>query len=186
MAKEEIESQKITDADSLTVAASVLGSVFGVSERRIRQMAEEGILVRVAKGRYNFVESVKNYILSLKLIVDANSSENPDGELNLDEERAIHERVKRHISELKYQTMKGELHKAEDVQRVMIDMLTAFKTRSLNIPSKLSPLLVDRSEVGYIKDMLTKEVLEMLNELKDYDPKQFYSDEYVEGGSADE
>lgn len=186
MAKEEIESQKITDAASLTVSASVLGSTFGVSERRIRQMAEEGILVRVAKGRYNFVDSVKNYILSLKLAVDANSSENPDGELNFDEEKALHERVKRHISELKYQTMKGELHKAEDVQRVMVDMLTSFKTRALNIPSKLSPLLVDRSEVGYIKDMLTKEVLETLNELKDYDPKQFYSDEYVEGGSDDE
>lgn len=186
MAKGDNEGVKLTDVESLTVSAAVLGDTFGVSDRRIRQMAEEGIISRVAKGRYNYKESVKNYILSLKLAADASASENPDGELDFNEEKALHERVKRHISELKYQTMKGELHKAEDVQKVMTDMLTAFKTRILNIPAKASPLLANRSEVGYIKDVLTKEVLEALNELKEYDPKMFYSDEYVDGPDDEE
>ena len=75
-------------------SAAVLGDIFGVSDRRIRQMAEEGIIVRVAKGRYNFQESVKNYILSLKLAVDTANQDNPDGELNIEEEKALHERVK--------------------------------------------------------------------------------------------
>lgn len=186
MAKAENDGVKLTDVESLTVSAAVLGDTFGVSDRRIRQMAEEGIISRVAKGRYNYKESVKNYILSLKLAVDASTSENPDGELDFNEEKALHERVKRHIAELKYQTMKGELHKAEDVQKVMVDMLTAFKTRILNIPAKVSPILANRSEIGYIKDVLTKEVLEALNELKDYDPKMFYSDEYVEDNGPDD
>ena len=96
MAKAETESAKITNVDSLTVSAAVLGDIFGVSDRRIRQMAEEGIIVRMAKGRYNFQESVKNYILSLKLAVDTANQDNPDGELNIEEEKALHERVKRH------------------------------------------------------------------------------------------
>ena len=120
MAKAENDGVKLTDVESLTVSAAVLGDTFGVSDRRIRQMAEEGIISRVTKGRYNYKESVKNYILSLKLAVDASTSENPDGELDFNEEKALHERVKRHIAELKYQTMKGELHKAEDVQKVML------------------------------------------------------------------
>ena len=74
----------------------------------------------------------------------------------------------------------GDLHKAEDVERVMMDMLAAFKTRLMNIPSKVAPALENR-DAAYIKDRLTKEVLEVLNELKDYNPKDFYSDEYVEG-----
>ncbi|WP_024346574.1 hypothetical protein [Lacrimispora indolis] len=180
MAKTEADSAKVTDIDNLTVSAAVLGSIFGVTDRRIRQMAEEGIIARVSKGRYNLVESLKNYILSLKLAVDSNSGESPDGELDIDEEKALHERVKRHISELKLQTMKGELHKAEDVEAVMSDMLSAFKTRMMNIPSKTAPVLEDR-DAGYIKEKLTAEVTEALNELKDYDPKAFYSDEYVEG-----
>jgi phage terminase Nu1 subunit (DNA packaging protein) len=180
MAKQETESAKVTDIDSLTVSAAVLGNIFGVTDRRIRQMAEEGIIVRAAKGRYNLVDSLKNYILSLKLAVDSNDSDNPDGELNFEEEKALHERVKRHISEMKLQTMKGELHKADDVRHVMTDMLSSFKTRMMNIPAKVAPVLEDR-DAGYIKERLTSEVTEALNELKDYNPADFYSDEYVEG-----
>ena len=150
MAKQETESAKVTDIDSLTVSAAVLGNIFGVTDRRIRQMAEEGIIVRAAKGRYNLVDSLKNYILSLKLAVDSNDSDNPDGELNFEEEKALHERVKRHISEMKLQTMKGELRKADDVRHVMTDMLSSFKTRMMNIPAKVAPVLEDR-DAGYIK-----------------------------------
>lgn len=151
MAKQETESAKVTDIDSLTVSAAVLGNIFGVTDRRIRQMAEEGIIVRAAKGRYNLVDSLKNYILSLKLAVDSNDGDNPDGELNFEEEKALHERVKRHISEMKLQTMKGELHKADDVRHVMTDMLSSFKTRMMNIPAKVAPVLEDR-DAGYIKE----------------------------------
>lgn len=180
MAKSDTDSTKVTDIDSLTVSAAVLGNIFGVTDRRVRQMAEEGIIVRAAKGRYNLVESLKNYILSLKLAAEGATADSPDGEIDFDEEKALHERVKRHISELKLQTMKGELHKAEDVERVMSDMLAAFKTRVMNIPSKVAPVLEDR-DAAYIKERLMGEVIEALNELKDYDPKEFYSDEYVEG-----
>ena len=156
MAKQDTESAKVTDIDSTTVSAAVLGNIFSVTDRRIRQMAAEGA-----------------------------NTDDPDGEINIDEEKALHERIKRHISELKLQVMKGDLHKAEDVERVMMDMLAAFKTRLMNIPSKVAPALENR-DAAYIKDRLTKEVLEVLNELKDYNPKDFYSDEYVEGeGDAD-
>ena len=129
MAKTDTDSKKVTDIDTLTVSAAVLGGIFGVTDRRIRQMAEEGIIIRAAKGRYNLVGSLKNYILALKLAAEGTTIGGPDGEIDIEEEKALHERVKRHISELKLQTMKGELHKAEDVERVMSDMLAAFKTR---------------------------------------------------------
>ena len=179
MARIDTDSAKITNIDSITVSAVVLGDMFGVTDRRIRQMAEEGIVVRAAKGRYKLVESIKNYLLTLKLAAEGVGMELADGEINFDEEKALHERVKRHISELKLQVMKGELHKAEDVQIVMMDMLVAFKTKIMGIPSKAAPILENR-EVAFIKERLTKEVIEALNELKDYDPKAFYSDEYVE------
>ena len=179
MAKAETDSAKVTSIDSITVSASVLGDLFGVTDRRIRQMAEEGTVARAAKGRYKLVESVKNYLLTLKLAAEGVGVELADGEINFEEEKALHERIKRHISELKLQIMKGELHKAEDVEIVMMDMLVAFKTKIMGIPSKVAPILENR-DAAFIKDRLTKEVIEALNELKDYDPKAFYSDEYVE------
>ena len=173
------DTTKVTNIDSITVSAAVLGDLLGVSERRVRQRAEEGIMVRASKGRYKLVDSVKNYILTLKLEAAGVSTELAEGEINLEEEKGLHERVKRHISELKLQIMKGEVHKAEDVEAVMLDMLASFKTRVMNIPSKAAPLLENR-DAAYIKDRLISEVTEALNELKDYDPKAFYSEEYVE------
>lgn len=63
MAKGDNEGVKLTDVESLTVSAAVLGDIFGVTDRRNRQMAEVGINSRVAKGRYNFQESVQYYII---------------------------------------------------------------------------------------------------------------------------
>lgn len=179
MAKTDSESAKVTNIDSITVSAAVLGDMFGVSDRRIRQMAEEGIVVRAAKGRYKLVDSIKNYLLTMKLAAEGVGIDLADGEINLEEEKGLHERVKRHISELKLQIMKGGLHKAQDVEIVMTDMLVAFKTRMMNIPSKVAPILENR-DTAFIKDRLTSEVIEALNELKDYDPREFYSEEYVE------
>lgn len=179
MSKSDVKSAKVTNIDSITVSASVLGELFSVTDRRIRQMAEEGIVVRAAKGRYKLAESIKNYLLTMKLAAEGVEAEFADGEINLEEEKGLHERVKRHISELKLQIMKGELHKAEDVETVMMDMLASFKTRVMNIPSKVAPILENR-DAAYIKDKLTSAVIETLNELKDYDPKAFYSEEYVE------
>lgn len=174
-------SAKVTDISRITVSAGVLGNLFGVTDRRIRQMAEEGILERAAKGRYKLVDSLRNYILTLKLSAEGTGIDNPDGEIDIDEEKALHERVKRHISELKLRTMKGELHKSADVERVMTDMLAAFRTRILSIPSKVAPVLEFR-DANDIKERLLAECTEALSELKDYDPKAFYPEEYVGDG----
>ena len=147
-------------------------------------MAEEGTVVRAAKGRYRLVDSIKNYLLTMKLAAEGVGVELADGEISLEEEKGLHERVKRHISELKLQIMKGELHKALDVEIVMMDMLVAFKTRMMNIPSKVAPVLESR-DAAFIKERLTNEVNEALGELKDYDPRLFYSDEYVDEGEED-
>ncbi len=173
------ESVKTTDISAITVNSATLEKMIGVSDRRIRQLAEEGIVVRAAKGRYKLKDSIMNYILTLKVAMEAAGTDSPDGELDLEEEKAIHERVKRHISELKLQVMKGELHRSGDVERVMTDMLVSIRARLLAMPTKLAPLLVARNDVGYIRTALNREVLDALNELKDYDPKDFQGDGFV-------
>ena len=181
-----VDSYKTTDISAITVNSATLEKILQVSDRRIRQLAEENIIVRVSKGRYRLMESISNYILTLKISMEAGNSQSVDGELNLDEEKAIHERVKRHISELKLKTMQGELHKSEDVERVMTDMLISIKSKLLSMPSKLAPMLVARNDIDFIKRTISAEVLEVLNELKDYNAKDFYDDEYVDVEEDDE
>lgn len=180
------DSFKTTDISAITVNSATLEQIIQVSDRRIRQLAEENIIIRVAKGRYRLAESITNYILTLKVALQAGNAQTQDGDIDLEEEKAIHERVKRQISELKLQTMRGELHKSEDVERVMTDMLVSIKTKLLSMPSKLAPVLVSRNDIDFVKKTINSEVLEILNELKDYNPKEFYSDDYVEKDDVDE
>lgn len=181
-----IDSFKTTDISAITVNSATLEKILQLSDRRIRQLAEENIIIRAAKGRYKLMESISNYILTLKVSIEAGNSQISDGEIDLEEEKAMHERVKRQISELKLLTMQGELHKSEDVERVMTDMLVSIKTKLLSMPSKLAPILVSRNDIDFVKRTINSEVLEVLNELKEYNPKDFYDDEYVDKGDDDE
>lgn len=56
------DSAKVTDVSAVTVSAKVLANIIGVGDRQVRNLADEGILVRNSHGRYLLEKSVKNYI----------------------------------------------------------------------------------------------------------------------------
>ncbi|BBF41992.1 hypothetical protein lbkm_0674 [Lachnospiraceae bacterium KM106-2] len=174
-------TEKVDDVSQITVSAKVLSKMIGVTERRIRQLAEEGILVKASQGRYKLNDSIHGYILTLKIANESKSFSNDlDDELDLDKEKALHERVKRHMAELKYALMKGDVHKSEDVEDVMNNMLSNFKSRCLSLPSKLTPLLLDRSDKAYVLKLLTDNIMQLLNELSEYNANDFFGDEYID------
>lgn len=174
-----MENKNLTDIERVTVSASVLKSLLLLKdESRVRQLAGEGIFIRASKGRYLLFESLQNYIKTLKVQKDVQSAE-AENDVDYKTERAKLEQVKRIQAELKLALMKGELHKSNDVERVMTDMLARIRSRFLQMPSKMAPLLAEK-ETGEIKKMLSNEVRDILEELKEYDPKDFYSEDFVE------
>lgn len=175
------EIEKTTDLSQVAVAAGVLSKMLGISDRRIRQLADEGVIIRISQGRYNLEKSIKGYVLNLKIANSSKEQLRLDDELDLEKEKAKHERVKRQMAEMKLSLMRGRMHKSEDVEAVMTDMLANFKARCLNLPAKLTPQLVSRDDKGYIMSLLTDEINQALQELAEYDPAEFYSDDYVEG-----
>ena len=78
-------SAKVTDIDKVTVSVTVLSDIFGVTDSRVRQMAREGIVERAAKGRYNLKDSLKNYILALKVAGEGSGIADLDSDINIDE-----------------------------------------------------------------------------------------------------
>ncbi len=174
-----MENKNLTDIERVTVSASVLKSLLLLKdESRVRQLAGEGIFIRASKGRYLLFESLQNYIKTLKVQKDVQSAE-AENDVDYKTERAKLEQVKRIQAELKLALMKGELHKSNDVERVMTDMLARIRSRFLQMPSKMAPLLAEK-EAGEIKKMLSNEVRDILEELKEYDPKDFYNEDFVE------
>ncbi len=174
-----MENKNLTEIERVTVSAGVLKKLLLLKDdSRVRQLAGEGIFIRASKGRYLLFESLQNYIKTLKVQKDIALAEDKN-DINYKTERAKLEQIKRMQAELKLALMKGELHKSSDVEMVMTDMLARIRSRFLQMPSKMTPLLVEK-ETGEIKKMLSNEVRDILEELKEYDPKDFYSEDFIE------
>lgn len=171
-------TSSIEDVSKILVPSAVLEQLFGVKDRMIRELADRGILKRDSKGKYFLMESVKSYVIMLKASKGGRII-TEDGELNLDEERAKHEFIKRQITEIKLQLIKGQVHKAEDVEAVMTDMLEKFKSKMISIPPRLATQMEGEDKLE-IQRILTTEINEALMELSDYNPVDFYSDEHIE------
>ena len=170
------------DLTEIVVASKVLESLFGLKDRTIRDLADKGIVKRDSHGKYLLWNSAKGYITALKAINAGKNgikTEDDEQDLDYDREHAAHERVKRQISEIRLQLIKGRVHKAEDVERVMTDMFEKFKSKMNAIPSKMAKKLEGKSRIE-IQTMLREEIDGALIELSSYNAQDFYSDEHIE------
>ena len=53
-----------------------LASFLSLSERRIQQMTEDGLIIRARRGEYEFIPSIKNYIESINNVFEEFKDEN--------------------------------------------------------------------------------------------------------------
>lgn len=173
------DEYKVTDVNAVAVSASVMCSVLGVGDRMIRKLAEQGILKRSAYGKYMLLESIKNYIITLKLSKAADNLPTAEDDLDLNIEKAKHEHIKSQITEIKLQLISGNVHKSEDVERVISNMFAKFRSKMTAMPAKLAPKLVGAGREE-IQDFLKAEISAALEELADYNPADYYSDEHID------
>lgn len=175
-----IINDEITGIDDILVSSKTLESLFGVADRTVRHLAEQGVIKRDSHGKYLLWDSAKHYITALKVVnASKNNLRTEDDEYDLELERARHEHVKRQITDIKLQLIKGQVHKAEDVERVMSNMFARFKSKMTAMPSKLAVKLEGKSRTE-IQRILKKEIDNALTELAEYSPEDFYSDEHID------
>ncbi|ENZ33478.1 hypothetical protein [Clostridium butyricum] len=172
--------KKIDNVEQVTVSSTVLSNLFGLTTRRIRQLENEGVIQKIARGKYSLQDNIKSYITYIKASADLKENKTEEGKIDYDEEHALLERRKREKMELELAAMRGTMHYSEDVERVMNDMLSNFKAKILALPSRAAPRLITLSTIADIQEVLQNEVLDALNEMSQYNPNDFYSDEYVD------
>lgn len=143
--------------------SKVVADWLEISERRVRQLRDMGVLTEIRPGLYDLKTVNHQYIRYLR-------KSNTDGESTVDynEERAKLVRVKRESQELELQLRKNEVHTTEDIEQVMTDTLVKFKTRLMAIPAKLSPTLAKKKDQTEIFKLLKNAIDEVLEELSDF------------------
>ena len=148
------------DIIEMTVSQTQLAAVLGISQPRVNQLIDEGVVVRDEQSKTGEVllyESLQNYFLSKKAT---------GAGVNFWKERGLHEKAKRELAELKVAARRGELYEAQTVEAVLVELLAAFRSKLSGLPAKYAPRLTGQSR-GEIYDLLTSAIEEELTELSD-------------------
>lgn len=164
--------KKNENLDTTIVNSITLGNILGITDRRVRALVDEGVINSISRGKYEMIKSVQQYcnFLRQKTEVDSNKK---GAKIDYDTEHALHEKVKREKAELQLKVMKGELHRSEDVESIMVDMITKTKTKLLGIPSKAAVPVMGHTDMNKVEDILTKLINKALSELAEYNPEDF-------------
>lgn len=143
------------------VTSKVVARYLGLTERRVRQLRDSGVISEENPGLYSLIDTVHKYIDYIK--------GNGEGGLDYNSERAMLVKAKRQSAEYDLKLKEGELHESKDVEMALKTMLTAFKARLSAVPAKLSPILAARSDPTEVFDLIKEEMDEALTEMSDYD-----------------
>ena len=130
-----------------------------LTERRVRQLRDEGVIVEARPGLYELQPTVARYITYI----------GGAGKETLTNERMKLTRAKREAAELENELRKGEVHRTEDIERGIKSMFLNIRSRFLALPAKLSPTLATMggNQTGMF-DELKQAIDEILEEMSDY------------------
>jgi phage terminase Nu1 subunit (DNA packaging protein) len=151
-----------------------IAELFGVTERRVEQLAQKKIIPKAGKGLFDLGPTVQAYIRYLHGLtngaISADTTELSQRHLQAQTEER---EAKARMVELELAVMQGNLHESEHVRKIMADMIVACRSLMLAIPARSAVTLANMSDTGEVADFLKKLIYEALNTLADYDPEKF-------------
>jgi hypothetical protein len=141
--------------------------VLNLKERRVQQLAQEGIIPKPEHGKYNLAGCIMAY----NKYRDKTAKHE---EINFKARKAkarLFEAQSLH-AEMEYEILKGKYVLKTQVERELSNMLLAFRSRMLALPYRGATLLVNGvKDIHGIEQVLKKLVHEALTELSNYKPE---------------
>ena len=164
------------------IKATELAKLLGITDRHLRNLANEGVVKKTEKGKYLFFESVRGYIEYVE-------SKN-DVDLDLKDEK-IKEEIKRikkdtELKGLKIKELRNQLHSASIIEKVMTSSLVNLKGRLLSLSNRLAPQLIALDNLGEIQEVIQDSIIEALEELSEYSPELFKNKNFIEEDDDEE
>jgi phage terminase Nu1 subunit (DNA packaging protein) len=138
-----------------------LAKLLNLTERRVQQLAKEGVIPRAERGKYELAGAVRGYIAYLQERAEGRQVETRDAHA----ERTRLIKAQADKTELEVDERKGALIPAERVIEAWEQLVSAFRARVLALPSKLVPRLASLNAVTQIQEVIAAGVREALEEL---------------------
>lgn len=151
-----------------TYPVSTIAKLFNLTERRVQQLASDGVIPKAERGKYDLVASVRGYIAFLQDRAFGKEVVHVDAH----QERARLLKAQADKTELEVKTIKGELMSQDQIAEQWSGYVMAARSRLLSIPIRGAHLAMGLKEFHEIKGGLEELVREALTEIAIYDPRK--------------
>ena len=154
---------------SWEVTQDTLGKILNVTQARISQLAAENVVKRSGNSLVKLAESIQGFI------------EYKGGVPDYKKEKALNEKAKRQLNQLKLMMQRGEIYDAAEIEKEVIDAVINFRTQFQGLGNKLALQLTNKPPEE-IATIINAEVEENLIELSERLKK--YADTQNSGGGT--
>ncbi len=141
--------------------SKAIADCLGITERRVRELRDEGVLTEERPGVYNMKTAVRQY-LRYKI-------GDRDDQARLTAARADREVTRGQIEKMRMEEAKGDLHRTDDVERAQKTIFANFKNRLETIPTKYAKTMAQLTDPAEAHDILQNAIEEALVELSNPD-----------------
>lgn len=144
---------------------SIIAQLLNLSDRRVQQLAKDGIIPKADKGKYDLVSSVRSYVKYLYERAFGQNNESIDSHV----EKARLLKAQAAKAELELAVMQDKYMEISEVEFLWSGMVLAFRSKMLSLPTKLTPTLAGASnDFAKIEHILENEINEALLYLSKY------------------
>lgn len=161
------------------VKTSVLAGLFGVSDRRVQQLATDGILSTQKVGtenQYELSTAVKEYILHLQSRIEGKANkENVSLETQKLQAETDFKKAKARMAQLSLKELEGQMHRSEDVEASFTDLVMTIRSLLLSLPGQLAVDVCEAATPNVASGVIKKGIEQVLTELSEYkyDPEKY-------------
>jgi hypothetical protein len=134
--------------------------IFGITSRRYRQMASDGIVPLVSQGKIDFVQASKTLIEYYRKLAEG------QGSLNLTDVRTRKEAARAEREELIVKKLKGELVPKNASISWLIALGSAAKLAFQGLPRRLAPVVILYNDEKEIEVIIRDEIYKIIRELE--------------------
>lgn len=162
------------------VDSATIASLFGVTPRRVQQLTKEGVISANKQGnanRYELLSTIQKYIRYLTDKANGREATKKDTETEgrkLEAEADL-KRSKADMAALQLKELEGKMHRSEDVEAVMTDLVYTIRSMLMALPGRLAVDVVAVKSPAEASEVIRAEVYKVLEELAGYkyDPEEY-------------
>jgi DNA-binding transcriptional MerR regulator len=172
------EAQKFLADVQENVRIEEIAETVGVTPMRIRQFENAGVIQSFKDGRTRLYDKWPTLIAITKYYTEkAEQKYNPVAE-KIADAKLRQMIVKRKLDELKLAQLDNELHRAEDIEKIMKAVIARLRKNLLAIPEEAAPLIRGQSNILDIAEIIDERIRRVMSEAATYDLEKLVEEEY--------